>query len=327
MKNIHPARIVSIPVFGALLLCSTAAFAAGVPAGTLIENTASASYDTGADTPTQTIASNKVTVKVDELLDVAVASLDAGAVPVTASAVLSYSVTNTGNGPEAYKLTADPAVSGNDFNVIIDNLAIDTNDNGIYDAGDTIIANGANSPLINAETSLKIFVLVSSPAGVTDGQTSQVNLLAQAVTGTGTPGTVFAGQGFNSSDAVVGSSSADDNALGSLQSSVITVRLTKTASIVDPFGGTQSVPGAVVTYTLVAAVSGSGSVNNLQISDPIPASTTYIGSTLTLEGAGLTDLAGDGDAGQASSAGISVNAGTVPAGSTRTVTFNVKVNQ
>lgn len=324
MKNKTALRLAPVSLFGALLLCSTSGLAAGVSAGTLIENTASASFDTGG--PTQSINSNKVTVKVDELLDVAVASLDAGSVPLTANAVLSYSITNTGNGPEAFKLTADPAVAGNDFDVTVTNLAIDTNNNGIYDAGDTIVANGGNSPLIDPDNTVTIFVLVSAPAGVTDGQSSQVNMLAQATTGSGTPGTVFASQGVNGGDAVVGTSGADDNALGSLTSSVITVNLAKTASILDPFGGSQSVPGAIVTYTLVATVSGSGAVNNLQITDPIPGSTTYVPSTLSLQGTGLTDLA-DTDAGQASASGISVNAGSVSAGSTRTVTFNVKVNQ
>jgi hypothetical protein len=44
------------------------AHATGVLAGTLIENTATATYQTGAGTGS--VTSNKVTVKVDELLDV-----------------------------------------------------------------------------------------------------------------------------------------------------------------------------------------------------------------------------------------------------------------
>ncbi len=325
MKNAVTNGIVVLPfVTGVALLFTNTALAAGVPAGTLIENTASASYNTGG--PTQTVDSNKVTIKVDELLDVAVASQDAGAVPVAANAALSFSVTNTGNGPEAFKLTADPAVAGNDFDATINNLAIDTNNNGVYDVGiDTILANGGNSPLINPDIALTVFVLVTAPAGTTDGQTSKVNLLAEATTGTGAPGLTFAGAGFGGGNAIVGSSGADDNALGSLLASIITVNLTKTATVVDPFGGSSSVPGAIITYQLVATVSGTGSVNGLLITDPIPVSTTYSPNTLKLGGAPLTDLA-DTDAGQASAAGISVNAGTVAAGSTRTVTFNVKVN-
>lgn len=308
----------------AALFAPTAAEAAGVLAGTSIQNTATASYNTGG--PTQTIDSNTVTIKVDELLDVAVASKDAGAVPVTGTAVLAFSVTNTGNGPEAFKLTADPAVAGNAFNTTVTNLAIDTNNNGVYDAGvDTIVANGGNSPSIAPDTAITVFVLVTAPGGTTDGQTSKVNLLAQAVTGTGTPGTTFAGAGEGGSDAVVGSSGADDQAQGNLISSVATVQLVKSATVVDPFGGTTPVPGATITYKLVATVAGSGSVNGLTIADAIPASTTYTSGTLTLQSVALTDAA-DTDAGQASASGISVNIGTLAAGSSRTITFKVKIN-
>ena len=325
MKNRLAIQLLSISVItGVILVGSAPAFAAGVPAGTLIENTASASYNTGG--PTQIIASNKVTVKVDELLNVAVISQDAGPVSVTANAVLTFSVTNTGNGPEAFKVTADPAAAGNSFDMTIDNLAIDSNNNGIYDPGaDAVVANGGNLPLINPDNALTVFVLATAPAGATDGQTSKINLLAEALTGAGTPGAVFAGAGFGGGDAVVGLSGADANASGSLLASAITVKLVKTASIDDPFGGNQPVPGAIVTYTLVATVSGSGSIGSLLLTDPIPASTTYVPASLRLEGGALTDLA-DADAGQASAAGISVNAGTVAAGSTRTVTFNVKLD-
>ena len=41
-----------------------------------------------------------------------------------------------------------------------------------------------------------------------------------------------------------------------------------------PFGGTSVVPGAVVTYTLTASVGGTGTINNITVSDPIPAGTT-----------------------------------------------------
>ena len=66
----------------AVSLCAYAPFAnaGGVSAGTLIENTASASYDNGSETIT--VPSNTVSVKVDELLDVTLTSLDPG--PISA---------------------------------------------------------------------------------------------------------------------------------------------------------------------------------------------------------------------------------------------------
>lgn len=311
------------PAAIALMTLSSTAFAAGVPAGTLIENTATASYNTGG--PTQQLDSNTVTIKVDELLDVAVASRDASAISISGNAVLSFTVTNTGNGPEAFVLTADPNVAGNGFNTTVDSLAVDTNGNGVYDPGtDTLLANGATSPSIAPDTPLTVFVLVTSP-GAADGSTSQVNLLAQAATGTGAPGTVFAGAGEGGGAAVVGSTNADDDAPGSLVASAVSVSLVKTATVSDPFGGTQPVPGARITFRIVATASGSGSANDLVITDAIPASTTYAAGSLTLDAAALTDIA-DSDAGTASSSGVSVTLGTTPAGTSRAVTFDVIVN-
>lgn len=322
MTDVRTFALRTFAAFGVASLPSVT-IAAGVPAGTLIENTARASYNTGG--ATQSLDSNTVTVKVDELLDVAVASKDASAISIASSAALSFTITNTGNGSEAFVLTADPNVAGNGFATTVTSLAVDTNGNGVYDAGvDAMLANGGTSPSIDPDTPLTVFVLVTSP-GSADGTTSQVNLLAQAATGTGTPGTVFPGAGEGGGAAVVGSTGADDEARGSLVASAVSVALVKTATVSDPFGGTQPVPGARITFRIVATASGSGSANDLVITDAIPASTTYAANTLALDTTPLTDLA-DSDAGTASAAGISVNLGTTASGTSRAVTFDVIVN-
>ena len=84
-------------------------------------------------------------------------------------------------------------------------------------------------------------------------------------------------------------------------------------------------PGAIVTYRLVATVSGSGSLANLRIADAIPAGTTYRSGTLTLEGGGLSDAA-DADAGEFTGTGVAVRLGTLAGGATRTVTFQVAID-
>ena len=71
------------------------------------------------------VNSNTVTVRVDELLDVTLTSLDPG--PVTArpgDAVLTFELTNQGNGPEAFRLLVNTAVGGNDFDVTLRTIAI-----------------------------------------------------------------------------------------------------------------------------------------------------------------------------------------------------------
>jgi uncharacterized repeat protein (TIGR01451 family) len=329
MKTRRPISYANATISAAVGLCgviiSSPVTAGGVTAGTLIENTAVASYDDGVGL--RTINSNTVTVRVDELLDVTLISLDPG--PVAArpgNAVLTFEQTHQGNGPEAFRLTANPSVAGNDFDVTVNALAIDSNGNGTYDAGiDQVLPSPQTTAVLAPDTVLTVFALVTVPDGVSDTQRSSVDLTAQAITGNGAPGTVFAGQGVDGGDAIVGTTSALATARGQLFAGIATVELVKSVSLSDPFGGTSAVPGTVAIFTISARVTGSGTVNNLSVNDAIPAGTTYAPGTLALDSATLSDAA-DSDAGEASdSAGISVNLGNVTSPATRTVTFNVVV--
>ena len=310
----------------ALFTLSAPALADGVDAGTLIENTATATYEDG-DGP-QTVDSNTVVVRVDELIDVTVTSLDSGPIGTApGEAVLTFEVTNQGNGPEAYELTANPAVAGNDFDTTVTSIAVDTNGNGTYDPGvDEILTAPETTQVLAADETLTVFVIVEVPVDATDTQSSDVELTAEAVTGTGAPGTVFAGQGVDGSDAIVGTTGADDSAIGTLVVGITSVDLTKSVSVVDPFGGSSAVPGSIATFTLSANVVGSGSVDDLVITDAIPDGTTYVDESLDLDGGALTDASGD-DAGEASDAsGISVDLGTVAGGTVHTITFDVTID-
>jgi uncharacterized repeat protein (TIGR01451 family) len=301
-------------------------FAEGVDAGTLIENTATATYDDGGGPIS--ISSNTVSVLVDELLDVAVTSLDPGTIATQPGAeVLTFELTNTGNGPEAFVLEALGSVAGNDFDATITDIAVDTNGNGTYDPGvDEILAAPRTTALLDADASLTIFVLADVPASAADGNRSDIDLAARAVTGTGAPGTVFTGEGVSGGDAIAGASGAIDNEIGTLLVGTAAVALTKAVSIADQFGGTGAVPGATASFTIIASVSGTGSIDDLVISDPIPEGTTYAPGTLALGGAALTDASGD-DAGQASDAdGIRVDLGTMAGGASHTITFDVVID-
>ncbi len=306
---------------------SSTALAAGTLAGTDIENIATATYDTGGGPIS--IDSNKVVIKVDEVLDVAVDNTNPGDVLTTSGAtntVLTYKVTNTGNGSEAFTLTADVNKAGDDFNPALQQVILDTNNNGMYDPGvDTVYVAGTNDPVIAPDQSITVFVISSVPNTTTNGNRAEVGLEAKAKTGNGTPGTSFTGAGDGGGDAVIGTTTAKATDSGFLSVQAVTVVLAKTATIVDPFGGNRPVPGAVVTYKLVATVSGAGTMNNLVITDPIPVKTTYSAESITLEAAAQTDTASDADAGNFNGSRISVSAGNVPAGQTRTVTFKVKI--
>lgn len=312
----------------ALLLGASNAHAAGTLAGTDIVNVAQASYDGPGGTVT--VDSNPVTITVDELLDVTVVSGDAGDVATTPSAtaqVTTYQVTNTGNGSEAFTLAADTAKTGDDFDTTFEQIVLDTNDNGVYDAGvDTVYAAGTNDPVLAADESVTVFILSAIPATANDAERAEVELSATAVTGSGTPGTTFAGQGDGGGDAVVGSTGADGADSGFFVVQVADVALVKSATIVDPFGGTEAVPGATITYQIVATTSGSGSLTNLTIADDVPNDTTYVGESITLESAALTDSDADADEGSFDGTQIAVALGTIASGQTRTITFQVTID-
>ena len=300
--------------------------ATGTVAGTTISNTASATY-TGPG-GTVTVPSNTVDLKVDEILNVTVATTESGDVPSQPGAtnqVVGFKVTNTGNGPEAFKLSPITAIGGDAFDPTATSIVID-NGNGVYDPGiDLVYVPGANEPMLAPDASVKIFVLATVPAGAADTQRGQIDLTATAATGSGTAGTVFAGQGTGGSDAVVGTTTAVGRDKNFYVISAATVALVKSATVLDPFGGTKSVPGSIITYTLVATVSGSGTLANLAIGDPVPADTTYVPASIVAQGTALTD-ATDADTGEFAAGRVATRFGSVAGGQTRTVTFKVKIN-
>jgi uncharacterized repeat protein (TIGR01451 family) len=240
--------------------------------------------------------------------------------------VLSFVVTNTGNGSEAFRLTANGSVGGDQFDPTTTSIVLDTNNNGVYDQGlDTVYIAGSLDPSLAPDTSVRVFILSTIPGSSADLDRGIATLTAAAVTGTGAPGTNFAGQGQGGGDAVVGSSGADDTDDGAYIVQNATVALVKSATVADPFGGTEPVPGAIITYRLVATVSGTGTLTNLTIGDAIPANTTYQLGSITLQSAALSDAA-DTDAGEFATNAVSVRLGALSGGTSRTITFRVRIN-
>jgi len=326
--NVRLIRALPFAVASASIVFAPSVRAAGTVAGSTISNTASATYTDPGGT-TITVPSNQLDIRVDEILNVTVASADPGDVPGlpgSTNQVLSFTVTNTGNGSEAFRLSPVNAIGGDAFDPVTTSLVLDTNGNGVYDAGvDTVYSAGSNDPVLAPDASVRVFVLSTIPGGATDGQRGQTDLTATATTGTGTPGTVFAGAGTGGSDAVVGATSAAGRDDGYYIVNAATVTFVKSATVADPFGGTKSVPGSIITYQLVATITGSGTLANLAVSDPAPANTTYVPASITSQGTPLTD-ATDADAGEFAAGRVNVRFGNVPGGQTRTVTFRVSIN-
>ena len=80
-----------------------------------------------------------------------------------------------------------------------------------------------------------------------------------------------------------------DSSAFQVQGSPVTIN--KTVSVIDTLGGTDPHPGAILRYQLDVVISGSININNLVVTDAIPANTTYAPNSIVLNGVPQTDAA------------------------------------
>ena len=324
-------HLVAVGVVSLLGMWAREVRAVGVPAGTSINNTAQVAYTVGSVSATAT--SNTSTVTVAEILDVVV-TLQTPSVPVIAGATqqeLLYRVTNTGNGPETFRLQMSSVIAGDEFDPTpaAPSIYFDTDASGDLSPGDVPYVVGSNDPVLNADAFVTILVVNDIPAGVIDGNRGFSRLLADARTGVGAPGTTYAGQGSGGTDAVVGTTGADGDATGEYLVAGIALNAVKSQSVTDQFGGTRPVPGARINYSIVVSATGSGTASAAVFTDDIPANTTYVPGTLRLNSAALSDAV-DVDAGDFSTtpnAHVSVQLGSLTqASGSQTIQFAVTIN-
>ncbi len=325
---------------GLVLLLASSANAVGTPANTDITNTASVTANFGG--PPVTVFSPPNVVTVAELIDVDVTVLTAGNVLVNSpdtNQVLTFRVTNIGNGVDDYTLAGLGVL--NNFTPALADIYLDTDSNGALNTAiDTLYTAGVNDPVLDANTpgsdNIVVFVRMDIPGGpLANGQLGDGQLAAISNTVPGAPvaaGTVFAAAGDGGTvDAVVGPSGGTDQDFGTYQVSTTTLAITKASSVADPFGGSQPVPGATITYTLIVTVSGSGTANAVVVTDNIPGNTTYVFNSMTLNAAALTDASDspidDADYNVTAANAITVGLGNVAAGApASTITFDVVIN-
>jgi uncharacterized repeat protein (TIGR01451 family) len=306
-------------------------WAVGTPTGTDITNQATASYNVG---PTNFVEnSNVTTTTVAELLDVSTVWQDAAPVTVNPGdtvQITTFLVTNIGNGNDTYTLEGLSTLPGDDFNPTLNDLYFDTNGNGIYDPGvDAQYLQGVNDPSLDADESIIVFSSNNIPTGVIDGDLGFTQLNAITSLGAGAPGTIYPGQGDFGTDAVLGNSGGDDSDIGIYVVSNVVMGIVKSVIITDPFGTNEPIPGAVLAYSIVVTATGSGTAENVVITDPLPLNTTYNPGTLTLNSTPLTDIV-DGDAGDVGGTTpntVTVNLGDLAAPAPiQTITFDVTID-
>jgi uncharacterized repeat protein (TIGR01451 family) len=314
-----------------------ACFAVGTPAGTAIPNSATLSYSIGGTVATPLTAVAPV-VTVAEVINLVLTWQDASALPVSspdAGRALTFSLTNTGNGPEAFRLARNNLIAGDQFDPVSAAAPIYLESGaqpGFQATGpnaDTVYVPGANDPLLAADASRAIYVVSSIPAGQAIGALGHASLTASAVTA-GAPGApagaTLAGLGQGGIDAVVGGSRGQASAQGSYLVSGLSLTVAKTvAAVRDPLGGSLVMAGSVLTYRVVLMLVGTGIAENLSFSDPLAASTSYLPASITVDGAARSDAA-DADNASFASATVSVLFGNTPAPATLVIEFKATVN-
>lgn len=288
----------------ALLALSTAAIAAGTPAGTVIENTATVSFDLAGTT--LTITSNTTTITVVERIDVVVTlqSPQILVAPNDTNRALLFRVTNTGNGTETFALAIDSNLSGDDFDPVpaLPPIYFDTDGSGDFNVGDLPYNPGVDDPVLPADGSVDIFLVNDIPGTVVNAELGFSQLTATSLTGTGAPGTEYTGQGDGGVDAIIGTSGGEDLDVGEYLVSEVQISVIKAQAVSDPFGGIQALPGATITYTITVEVTSSGTATASVFQDLIPTFSTYLPNSITLNTAAVSD-ATDADAGEFDTSG------------------------
>lgn len=280
-----------------------------MPAGTPISNTARVNFEVAG--VGRSVASNNVVIRAAERLDLTLALTRATTIEAGAAAIVPVTLTNTGNGNEAFLVTGALAPGG----TAVGAIAIDVDGDGRFGTGDTPLQNG-RTPVLAPGQSLALLLIADIATG-----SEAVAVTAIAATGAGDPGTTFAAQGDNGSDAVVGATHARASVsvplLGAESPRVV---LEKRQAVSAPDGSANPVQGATITYTMLARFDGA--VRGAVIEDPVPVGTRFVPGSMRLDDAVLTDAA-DTDAGQLAAGQVRIALGDIAAPVTRTVSFQV----
>ena len=347
LYNLGSGSLLTIAIVGA-----APAFAAGTTAGSTITNTATINYQVGG--VAQPSINDSDAFVVDRVINLSVAELGNATtvvVPGQSGAVTTFTVTNTSNAVLDFALTATQTTGGtashggtDNFDVTAVTLYRDTNGNNTYDAGTDVVVTYLDE--VAADASVTVFAVANVPLGQATNDVANIRLTATGREG-GTGGSQGAAltQTTGANTAAMDTVFADaagvaDGARDAAHSddddyTVVTATLTldkRSTVISDPVNGTTNpklIPGAVVEYCIaVSNAAGGAAANSIAVSDILPATLTYVASSIRLNGTttGLTCNA-DGSAGGSFSSGtVSGTITTVAAGDTRTLVFRATVN-
>jgi trimeric autotransporter adhesin len=266
--------------------------------GTTIDNQITLDYNDSASQPyTQVVAvannTNGGRVTVNEThgftTDIAPASQSGDPGDVVRYLV---TVNNTGNGSDSYELSNFSSSESWTWT-----FYIDTNDNGVFDAGVDLAATSTGT--IASGASQGMWAVATIPAGTADATV----------------------------DASVFRATSDDNSTTSDETGTTTVTapVLSLDKAVSPTG--DQPPGTTLTYSVEITNSGSGDATNVIIKDAIPANTTYVAASMLIGAATQTD-GSDSPTDESECDGTTAvfGVGSVANGASVTVQFQVTID-
>jgi hypothetical protein len=175
-------------IAGASLGLSGQAFAAnGTDSGTLISNTASLKYT--VNSVDQDDITDDATFLVATRVDFTLSTPDNTATTVTPGGtdyVLTYDITNEGNAPFDFSLSAlNMTTGGTTISSDTDNsdmasigIFADTNDNGSYDSGTDLAITFLDEVAADDAAPVRFFIVADAPTTLTDKQIAGIDVTA-----------------------------------------------------------------------------------------------------------------------------------------------------
>ena len=153
----------TLMVLALVFILTAAVSAVGTPAGTIISNTATLTYNDGNGNAMPMIASNTVTTVVSQVGGVDVSPATSSEVGfASAELVFPAIIRNTGNGADSYALALSGAPAG--WTAVIYR---DDNGDGVLQPGETTVVSNTGS--LGYETEYKVLVKITVPSSVAEG--------------------------------------------------------------------------------------------------------------------------------------------------------------
>jgi uncharacterized repeat protein (TIGR01451 family) len=235
--------------------------------------------------------------------------------PGLTNVVTVFRVTNTSNGAQDYGLSADnlnplanlfgrpDAFDMTNFRTRVSGAACST-------ATMTTPAYAGETQdyieQLGEDACAYVFVLADTPAAAANAAASTIRLVVRPTTDASNGATFEAATAgvdnplvvdvvFAETGTVDGNAANDGVSFAYDQYFVGTLTVTKTATVISdgfsPAGQEKPIPGAVVEYTI--SVQNNGLVTSgANMTEIIPANTTYVAGSTTLNGAAVSDIAG-----------------------------------